>query len=148
MSLSFFVPGIPISQGSKRAFVIRGKDGRHRPVLAESAKDLGEWRSRVALAARQAMRGLFPSGDWWWKKEPLILTARFIFSRPPSLPKKRREHVVRPDLSKCVRAIEDAMTGIVYGDDAQIVTLGVSKVYAKDGLTPGVEIEVQEAEQE
>ena len=146
MTLSFFVPGIPISQGSKRAFVVRTKDGRHRPVLAESAKELGEWRSRVALAARQAMRKQFPSGDWWWKKEPLNLTARFIFPRPPSIPKRRKEHVVRPDADKCCRAILDAMTGIIFGDDAQVVNLGISKIYAKNGLAPGVEIEVWEAE--
>lgn len=139
MRLSFFVPGIPVSQGSKRAFVVKGK-----PVLAESAKGLGEWRSRVALAARQAMRKAYPSGDWWWKKEPLNLTARFIFPRPPSIPKKRKEHVVRPDLSKVLRAIEDAMTGIVFGDDAQLVTVGVSKIYASETMAPGVEIEVWE----
>jgi hypothetical protein len=55
------------------------------------------------------------------------------------------EHVVKPDLDKLVRAVGDALTGILYRDDAQIVSLNASKRFAGlggDGVLeqPGVHL--------
>lgn len=35
----------------------------------------------------------------------------------------------RPDLTKLVRAIEDALTGVIWRDDAQVVSQTVMKIY-------------------
>lgn len=48
----------------------------------------------------------------------------------------------KPDLSKLIRAAEDALTGIVYVDDARITRLVVEKRFAVDS-PPRVEICVQ-----
>jgi len=45
------------------------------------------------------------------------------------------------DLDKLVRAVLDALTGIVWKDDAQVVALKATKV---QGVTPGVEVEATE----
>lgn len=49
----------------------------------------------------------------------------------------RRVPSTVPDLSKLVRAVEDALAGIAYVDDAQIVTLNVGKEY---GNAAGAEL--------
>jgi Holliday junction resolvase RusA-like endonuclease len=43
----------------------------------------------------------------------------------------------RPDLTKLVRAAEDALKGVVWADDGQVVGQGNRKVY---GEKPGVRI--------
>ena len=133
-SISFFVPGIPVSQGSKRAFVIRDKSGRHRPVLTESAKGLPQWRATVALAGRQAlMKGNEGATVGWWAKKALLVRLAFSLPRPASLPKKVQDAVKRPDVDKLTRAVLDALTGILWADDAQITRLEAAKVYAHEG---------------
>ena len=46
---------------------------------------------------------------------------------------------MRPDLSKLIRATEDALTGIIYADDAQIVDIHAKKEY---GLPERVEVTI------
>jgi Holliday junction resolvase RusA-like endonuclease len=46
---------------------------------------------------------------------------------------------VKPDTTKLMRALEDACTGILWRDDAQIVLQVISKVYGK---TAGAFVEV------
>ena len=53
----------------------------------------------------------------------------FYFAKPPSVPKKRKEMAVKPDLSKLIRATEDAFIGLLYADDAQIVETIARKHY-------------------
>lgn len=140
--LSFFVPGLPVPQGSKRAFIVRPKGGRPRPVLAESAKDLKPWRAQVALAAKAAVDR---NGGGWFTKQPLFVRLKFLFLRPASLPKKKVHHVVRPDVDKLARAVLDALKGVVYGDDGQIGELHVRKAYTSGAICgPGVGVEVRE----
>ena len=47
----------------------------------------------------------------------------------------------RPDLLKVARAIEDAMSGVIYCDDSQIVIEHLTKKY-EEHRGPGVEIKV------
>lgn len=82
---------------------------------------------------------------------PVSLRACFVFPRPKHhLRTGKREGEVKenapgwktsaPDLDKLVRALGDALTGIVYRDDAQIVDLGVTKIY---GQNPGVTVRLK-----
>ena len=48
------------------------------------------------------------------------------------------------DRLKLARAVEDALTGIAYKDDAQTITGGVSKWYCQPGTQPRVEITIEE----
>ena len=68
---------------------------------------------------------------------------------PKSLPKKRLEAylngsekpIKKPDASNVLKSVEDAMNGVVYKDDSQIVNIHVTKVYSS---VPGVDICVKE----
>lgn len=126
----FRVYGDPRPQGSKRAFVVKG-----RAVLTEaSGENLKTWRGQVAVAAREARPDAPIEG-------PVRVAMRF-FMRRPQKPKHGRP-AGRPDLSKLARAVEDEMTGVVFRDDSQAVVLDLSKEYESDGQPPGVAVEVE-----
>ena len=124
---TFFVPGLPKPQGSKRAFVRNGK-----PILAESAGvPLQDWRTSVAVVASAH----FPDGPL---HRPVAATIAFHLPRPKSLPRRVHHHTKRPDLDKLTRAVLDALQGVAVRDDAQVWRLDVRKQYARDGKTGAV----------
>ncbi|MCA9843224.1 MAG: RusA family crossover junction endodeoxyribonuclease [Dehalococcoidia bacterium] len=132
-SVTFFVPGAPAPQGSKR-HVGNG-------VMVESSKAVGPWRERVALAAHQAMRAM----GWPPHVGAVTVALAFLMPRPKSLPKTRTvEATKRPDIDKLVRACFDAMTDVCFTDDSQVVGMRASKRYALPDESPGVQITVTE----
>ena len=110
-----FISGLPIAQGSKNAYQRNG-----RIVLVESAKALKPWRETVA---REAARLGFSYTDHE------AITLELLFVMP--MPKKpiRRYPTTKPDIDKLARAILDALTGVCYKDDSQVVRLVAEKVY-------------------
>jgi Holliday junction resolvase RusA-like endonuclease len=143
--------GTPGPQGSKTPVGFRpNRRGGLTPILRESSKKVDPWRDAVALAARTALRGR----PWTLLDSPLELDMHFTLARPTTPPGSRRPHpTVYPDLSKLVRSTEDALTKIVWTDDARIVRYrSLSKSYPRTGpgpadtLTrPGVIIRIWEA---
>lgn len=136
--ISFFVPGLPATQGSK---VHLGK-GR----IVDSCKRLKPWRAAVAAAAIDAHSGPILTG-------PVRLAVDFHLPRPkwhhgtgrnagtikPSAPPLP---IVKPDLSKMLRAVEDAMRGIIWRDDSQVVICESAKLYADEPLQPGALVSI------
>ena len=132
MSVYFFVSGLPISQGSMRAWVVGGKAFT---VHAKSEK-LAVWRNQIADAVRGKT---IP--DSWLLGAAIQIDIKFILPRPKTLPRKIVYPVKRPDLDKLIRAVFDALSKKVYQDDSQVVKLTARKSY---GITPGVSITVKE----
>lgn len=127
--ISFTVYGVPRPQGSKR-HVGNG-------VMIEMSKALKPWRQDVAATAWTQVNGVIPFAA----HVPVEMTLNFYFTRPKSA-KKRRAMTTRPDGSKLLRAVEDALTGIIYADDAQIVEWHIRKHY---GGPDRVTVEIREA---
>jgi len=157
-TIQFVVYGKPASRGSKTPWNPRRKDGSlvlrqdGRPVIAtmDSDKRSKEWMQEIKSAAVNAYGGELLSG-------PVILTCKFFFARPKSHFGSGRNanvlkdtapewHTQKPDLSKTTRAIEDALTGIVWRDDSQIV--GYGRDYGKywTDTQSRVAIEIREIE--
>ena len=75
------------------------------------------------------------------------MTVRAVFEVPKSYSKKRREWcltgcekpTVKPDVDNLCKVICDALNGLAYLDDKQIVKLTITKEY---GLEAGVEVEL------
>lgn len=140
--ISFTVPGTPAPGGSKKAFV-NPKTGK--VVVTDDAKNNAGWRARVSVFARQAMGSKPPM------EGPLHLFMLFTVRRPKShygtgrnsgriKPQSAEARPTsKPDLTKLVRAAEDAMTGIVWRDDAQVVSQMLGKAY---GDTEGLMVSV------
>ncbi len=110
--------------------------------MIESARGLNFWRRRVADSCLQARVLCAASG-------PLKLVLRFRLPRPKSAPKRGNGldlAAKRPDLSKLVRAVEGAVTGVLYRDDSQIVQIDAEKSVGREGKVPGVKVEVWSVE--
>jgi crossover junction endodeoxyribonuclease RusA len=126
--IEFTVLGPAATKGSTRSFLSRGRrGGRPRIVTVADCDRLGPWSERVAWAARAA--GIRPAA----KPAAVRLSLVFEFQRPRAA-RGRPDHTVKPDIDKCERAALDALTGIAYEDDSQVVGFDVlEKRYAADG---------------
>ena len=125
--ISFQVHGLPIPQGSTRAWVVNGK-----PIITSSAKGLATWRRLVADVAQDYA----PKEPW---EGPVGIELHFGLPKPKSAPKRRRVWPdKRPDLDKLTRAVLDALTYVVFADDSQVIDIQASKDYG----APGVVVEI------
>lgn len=140
--LELFVPGVPVAKGSFRAMTSKSTG---KAFLVNQLKGTKPWQSYVRFCVGQEWKG--PPSD-----KPFRLTCTFTFPRPKSHYYHRKSgDVLRddapthkastPDLGKLERPVEDAMEGIVYLNDSQIVTHRGSKPY---GDRPGVRIVLEE----
>jgi crossover junction endodeoxyribonuclease RusA len=136
--VSFTVRGRPVPQGGLTAYN-RGS----RAVLTHKRRpELEAWRDAIATEARTAV------DDRVLMTGPVEVLIRFWLPRPRRhyLPAnaRRPEPVLRldapayvdtmPDIDKLGRAVLDALSGVVFGDDCQVARLLVDKRYA-DGVT-------------
>ncbi len=141
-AITFEVVGQPATQGSKVEQVIRGrggnpiiKNGRALTTIREDNPRLAQWRQEVAHAARQVYDGpliLGPVSLWLAFVRPRpkghFGTGRNAAKRKPLAPEYP---TTKPDLSKLTRAVEDALTKVVWYDDSQVVELHVTKRYGE-----------------
>lgn len=139
MSFRLVVYGTASPAGSKRVVPAGGRPGG-RPLVVDASRGAAAWKRTVAQEAGAAMQGRR------LLEGPLAVTFTFVAARPkghfgtrglrPSAPSRP---TTRPDVLKLARAVEDALTGIVWRDDAQIVDERLTKVY---GEPARVEVEV------
>ena len=89
-------------------------------------------------------------GKFYDKGTPLEMIAVFYMPIPKSVSKIMRQnmikdfvkHTKKSDLDNLIKALLDALNGIAYADDAQIVKLSAQKVYAE---TPRIELLIRVA---
>jgi len=131
-SITFAVHGLAAPQGSKRHI---GKG-----VMVESSKNVKPWRQDVKYAALAAK----PTG--WDTAPAMALSVVFKFQRPAShlgkngLRPSAPQHCTSArngDIEKLVRSTHDALTGVLFDDDRQVVTLNATKRYCVQGEQPG-----------
>lgn len=114
----FTVAGKPASRGSKRAFLSK-KTGKINLV---DGKNSYRYMKDITACAKAAMNGRPPVDG------PVLLEWVAHFKRPKSHYRKNglredapREYTQTPDCSKVVRGIEDALSGVCYLDDKQVI---------------------------
>jgi len=137
--LDMWIPGKAAPGGSKKAF-------RHastgKIVVMDDAKGNRDWKGRVSALASAVWLVSPISG-------PLAVWMEFRIARPKYHYRGTSGEVKatapchptgKPDATKLLRACEDALTGVVWLDDAQIVSQHVTKIYAD---APGVRVVVR-----
>ncbi len=123
MNIQFKVFGEPQTAGSKKGFY---QPKLKRVIITDDNKHSRSWKEQVASAARQEYSGPL-------LREALLMELLFIRVRPKGHYKSNgglskagslayHGPATRPDLLKLTRAVEDALKGVIYVDDAQIVT--------------------------
>lgn len=124
MTIEFTVPGRPVPMARPRVTA----RGTYTPRRCRN------YKATVEIAAKAAMKG----------KEPItgaiVVKMYFRFALPKSWSKAKRHEwengkvhfLSRPDIDNLYKSVTDALIGIVYKDDAQIVAAQIIKSY--DGV--------------
>lgn len=159
MTIKFTVSGNPVPQGRMLGFY----RGNKVVVTNSRAKELGAWRLSIAGVAQ----GHAPIPIWdgaiylrlvFMMPRPKSSVDKCRCGHSERLHQDRRrapicrspcvcggysvmakKPITRPDIDKLIRGVADALTGVIFSDDSQIVTIVADKVY---NSTPGVIVEV------
>jgi Holliday junction resolvase RusA-like endonuclease len=154
--IQFTVIGKPVTKGSTSSFVAKHKDGsivvrengNPAVVTRNAAGARGRvWEHAVASCALEARE---KAGGRIAPNQPVGVEVIFYQSRNSGhFGTGRNAHLlkasaptypaVRPDVDKYLRAILDALTGVLYADDGQVVSVRAEKRY---GDPPRAEIRV------
>ena len=114
--LTFTVFGVAQSKGSMTAYVPRGMKF---PIVTESNRKAKAWAQLVAEGASRALgQQLEPK----ILTTPIRVTIAFYLPRPKKY--QRRGLAVantkKPDIDRLLRSVLDALTEVLYLDDAQV----------------------------
>ena len=125
-ALTFTVYGKPVAKGRPRMT-------RNGHVYTPQTTREYEERIRNAAMSEMGRSKILP----WTDKQPLKVVIDAFFKLPKSATKKDRVDVlnhikfptVKADVDNIAKSILDGMNGYVYGDDAQVVDLVITKRY-------------------
>jgi len=135
MTILFRVYGIPQTKGSAKGFVLPGKNGmKPRAIITNDNPKNKSWAQTVsAMANMNRVEGCPFEGA-------IRLELVFLMPIPKSLPKRDPAFMLKkPDLDKMTRSIKDALSGVLYIDDKQVVHTDVKKMYCE---APGVMVRI------
>jgi len=130
--VSFVVYSRAAPQGSK-SYIGNG-------VMVESSKRVKPFRADVRKAAESVA---LPPG--WPMAAPMRVGFRFHFARPKthfrrdgirlakSAPEEATSHGLG-DLEKLARSVNDALSGVLFNDDRQVVEMHLAKAYDSEDL--------------
>lgn len=123
------IPGEPISQPRQRHGVVNGRVRNWTP----SKHPVNDYKAAIRLAWQATGERLIDG--------PALVKIVAVFSRPQSMLWKRRAmprapHTKRPDCENVGKAVLDALTGVAYRDDSQVVHLEIAKVIASGDESP------------
>jgi len=128
-STGFIIEGDPVAKGRPK-FARRGKF-----VSVYTPEKTKTYETKVAEIATNAM------GDQEPLETPVVVSIWIYLQIPKSYSKKRFADCInqlerptkKPDIDNVAKAVTDAMNGIVYQDDSQIVSIHIHKYYASTG---------------
>lgn len=140
MYMFFEVPGTP--RGKQRPRVVRqnGRTISFTPDQTVQYENLVRWCYKTAENSKR-----FPDDM------PLKVIINAYYEIPKSVSKKKRAQMItgeirptkKPDADNIAKIICDALNGIAYRDDAQVVTCIIQKWYSEE---PSVSVEIEEIE--
>lgn len=133
--MNFTVPGDAVPS-RRRTHIIAGHVGSHQ------TRETVQYRNIVRITANEAVVRLGLPCPW---SGPVALEWTWYRLPPASMSRRRRllaladkiQPTKRPDLDNIAKVVQDALTGIVYVDDAQICTTTMTKCY---GDVPRLEV--------
>ena len=138
--VSFNVFGEPVGQARPRFARIGAGVRTYTP------KATAEWVKRVKVDAEHALQ-FAPEFD---TEAPMDVVLVFFMPIPASWPKWKREaaargqvaHTSKPDADNLAKAALDGLSGVLFTDDAQVVSLTVSKGYSASHYV-GVQVDAR-----
>lgn len=144
--LAFQVDAVPVAQPRQRQRVAM-IGGRPRAMNYLPTKDrVNVYKAALQAAACKAMN---ESGRVLKIDQPLSVELCFRLPRPKKfltlkLANKLIPYDRKPDIDNFIKSTLDALNGIVWVDDSQVVEIGARKWYAPQNVGIGVTIEISE----
>jgi len=140
------VAGVPVPKGSTKAFYIKALN--RCVTMANNANKQKPWVSSISLEAEKQMAGRPPARTMVHVNHMV-----FYFPRPKghygtgknanTLKDWAPEyHTTTPDIDKLERCVYDAMTNIVYSDDAIVCDVKSKRKLYSEGFV-GMELEME-----
>jgi Holliday junction resolvase RusA-like endonuclease len=134
----FFVEGDPKPAGSKS--IGRNKK-TNRMVIFDACKTSKKWKkavkdTAVAKFGKPQMTGVVELEVYFFMPRPKshLGTGKNSNLLRPSAPK---HHLSKPDVTKLLRGTEDALSGVIWKDDDQIISQSCGKIYTLPEMPPG-----------
>lgn len=135
MTVSLVIPGAPVAKGRPRLSTRGGFARAYTPAKTQRYEDLIRLEAGRVMAGRMLLEG------------PLRATVVAFTPIPASMSRKRRveaesgrlKPITRPDVDNYIKTL-DALNGIVFRDDSQIVEIVASKRYSD---RPRLEVTVE-----
>lgn len=118
---TFTIPGKPVGKGRPRFSC----NGTYTPEKTANYETLVKWAYAEAYPVQRPF------------EDPVELVITAYYAIPKSWPKKKQQlaqagelrPMVKPDADNIVKIISDALNGLAYKDDAQVVTVSFEKWY-------------------
>ncbi len=137
--VELIVPGEPVGKGRPR-FTVQG--GRAIAYTPKATKEYEDIIKQLYILQYNEMQFV--------EDEPLELEIRACYGIPKSTSKALRERMLsediacvkKPDIDNVVKIVCDALNGLAYSDDKQIIDIEAHKEYAQDAR---VEIRIAKA---
>lgn len=136
----FFVAGIPKTKGSGRGIGFMRKHGPKAGKIGVAVVNDNKLTKFWEAMIHHEAQAIAPRSGVWAER-PVALVVTFFLPRPksryardPARPWKK------PDLDKLLRAVKDALRGVIYKDDAMVVEV-LTKKFFSDRI--GVEIDAR-----
>lgn len=137
-TITLVVPITPVAKARPR--VVRDYQGRVHTFTPKKTKDF-EARIKAAYLEKREEKGI--------SKHPVALWCQFCFEPPKSWGKRKKEQAVdkliqktsKPDIDNLLKAVMDALNGLAWVDDAQVVQIYAKKIYSQ---IPRVEVKIEE----
>lgn len=129
--IAFTVYGEPVPKGRGRSKQL--PNGR---MINYTPKTTRIWEATIALQAAQHRPEQLLDG-------PLEVQAVFYLPKPKSAPKRRMWPDTRPDADNLMKAVLDALHGIMYSNDSRICRMLVEKRFGD----PRIEISLRELDE-
>lgn len=135
--VTFKVEGNPV--GKQRArYAKRGNFVQtYTPEKTRTYESLIKDAAIVAMGASEPLET--PVSLYLYIRVPIPTSA--TKKRLEAISKGDEKPIKKPDASNVLKSVEDAMNGVVYKDDSQIVNIHVTKVYSSQA---GIDICVKE----
>jgi Holliday junction resolvase RusA-like endonuclease len=127
-AIEIWIPGAPVGKGRGRAVVMPG--GGARVVTPQKTRTYEGIVKSLAIDAMERAGLAMLDG-------PVSLELRIVVTTPDSWPRWKKElaacgkvwPTTKPDSDNIEKAIKDAMNGVVYRDDVQVVVDSKIKLY-------------------
>lgn len=137
--ITFFVKSKPQGKARARTFYDRRADKMRSvtPQQTKSYEDLIRWSYKAA-------------GGKYMGESLMRVDIQAFYPIPKSFSKKKREAILadeirpttKPDCDNIIKVVLDALNGVAYYDDKQVVSVSCDKVYT--GISGYLKITLQE----